>query len=353
MKLPYRILVLDDDENALSGIVELLRDAEYGVTGAVTYDAAKRHLESRSFDLLITDVRLRGFNGLNLVMKCRSDYPDMAVIIISGYEEPLMDLEASRYQAIFISKPIRPAAFLETVAHCLASVRRERRWPRKRVIGGFRVTAAGKPAAVVTCRMAACAGIVERDQPGAVVFRWNWRESACHSTCIRCACPTEKAPGCCAARHNAAITAPPPTPGGDRRSAVRRSVQRSHGYRISISTTPLLTSARARAGCRRGRTITRGAPGQAERPELGLGTSPPANAVDRAVLPRGFARRDRRALRDAQRRLAAARAGAKYLGLASPRRSPCFSSRICSSIASWTHMACGSAALVPAAGVVG
>ena len=41
MKLPYRILVLDDDANALSGMVELLRDAEYQVTGAATYDGAK------------------------------------------------------------------------------------------------------------------------------------------------------------------------------------------------------------------------------------------------------------------------------------------------------------------------
>ena len=41
MKLPYRILVLDYDENALSGIVEMLRDAEYHVTGATTYEEAK------------------------------------------------------------------------------------------------------------------------------------------------------------------------------------------------------------------------------------------------------------------------------------------------------------------------
>jgi DNA-binding response OmpR family regulator len=149
MKLRYRILVLDDDENALSGIVELLRDADYDVTGAATYDAAKRMLAANSFDLLISDVRLRGFNGLTLVMKCRADYPDMAVIIISGYDEPLINLEASRYQATFVGKPIRAGAFLDTVAHCLANVRRERRWPRKRVVGGFRVTAAGKPAAVV------------------------------------------------------------------------------------------------------------------------------------------------------------------------------------------------------------
>jgi DNA-binding response OmpR family regulator len=149
MKLPYRILVLDDDENALSGILELLRDAGYQVTGAGTYDAAKRLLADNAYDLLITDIRLRGFNGLNLVMKSRAESPDMAVIIISGFEEPLIELEASRYQALFISKPIRAAAFLPAVAECLARVRRERRWPRKRVLGGFRVTAAGKPAAVV------------------------------------------------------------------------------------------------------------------------------------------------------------------------------------------------------------
>ena len=68
---------------------KLLRDADYGVTGAATYDAAKSLLAANAYDLLICDVRLRGFNGLNLVMQSRSDYPDMAVIIISGYDEPL------------------------------------------------------------------------------------------------------------------------------------------------------------------------------------------------------------------------------------------------------------------------
>ena len=149
MKLQYRILVLDDDENALSGIVELLCDAEYHVTGATTYDAAKRLLAAESYDLFITDVRLRGYNGLNLVMKSRTEYPDMAVIIISGYEEPLMELEASRYHAVFVGKPLRPSVFLQTVAESLSGVRRERRRPSKSVVGGFRVTAAGKPAAVV------------------------------------------------------------------------------------------------------------------------------------------------------------------------------------------------------------
>lgn len=149
MKLPYRILVLDDDEHALSGIVELLRDVGHHVTGAATYDAAKRLLAVSPFDLLVTDVRLRSFNGLHLVMQSRSDHPDMAVIIITGYDDPLIDLEAHRYHAELVRKPIKPAEFLKTVNKALAAVRRQRRWPRKRVVGGFRVTIDGKPAAVV------------------------------------------------------------------------------------------------------------------------------------------------------------------------------------------------------------
>jgi DNA-binding response OmpR family regulator len=149
MKLPYRILVLDDDEHALEGFVELLRDADYHVTGSSTFEGAKRLLSIEPFDLLVTDVRLRGFNGLHLVMQVRAEHPDTEVIIISGYDEPLIELEASRYNAVFVRKPVMPAEFLKTVATCLTHVRRQRRWPRKRVVGGFRVTAAGQPAAVV------------------------------------------------------------------------------------------------------------------------------------------------------------------------------------------------------------
>ena len=149
MKLPYRILVLDDDEHALSGIVELLRDASYVVTAASTYDAAKRLLALGSYDLLVSDVRLRGFNGINLVRQCASEHPDMALIIITGYDEPMMEFEAGRYGAKFVRKPIKPSEFLAAVAESLSKVRRQRRWTRKRVVQGFRVKAAGYPAAVV------------------------------------------------------------------------------------------------------------------------------------------------------------------------------------------------------------
>jgi len=149
MKLQYRVLVLEDDENALAGIVELLSESGYDVTPTSGYEDAKRILSGTTFDLFVTDVRLRSFNGLHLVKKVRQEAPETGVIIMTGYDEPLMQLEASRYSAQFIKKPIKTRELLDCVRRSLSSVRRERRWPRKRVLGGFRVTAAGRPAAVV------------------------------------------------------------------------------------------------------------------------------------------------------------------------------------------------------------
>jgi DNA-binding response OmpR family regulator len=149
MKLPYRVLVLEDDENALAGIVELLTNSGYDVTPASAYEDAKKLLALSTYDLFVTDVRLRSFNGLHLVAKLRKESPETGIVIMTGYDEPLIELEAGRYSAIFIKKPVRSQALIDAVKLALHSVRRERRWPRTRVVGGFRVTAAGVTAAVV------------------------------------------------------------------------------------------------------------------------------------------------------------------------------------------------------------
>jgi DNA-binding response OmpR family regulator len=149
MKLRYRVLVLEDDENALAGVVELLAESGCEVTPAPTYEEAKKFLALGTYDVFVTDVHLRGFNGLHLVMKVRKESPETAIVIMTAYDEPLMELEASRYSAIFVRKPLTQAALLEAVRRSLSAVRRQRRWPRTRVQGGFRVTAAGRPAAVM------------------------------------------------------------------------------------------------------------------------------------------------------------------------------------------------------------
>ena len=87
-------------------------------------------LAAEKFDLLLADVQLRGFNGLHLVRQVRHDRPEMAAMIMTGYDDTLMELEAG-VRCGFIRKPIEPGPFLEAVTKSLADVRRERRWRRK------------------------------------------------------------------------------------------------------------------------------------------------------------------------------------------------------------------------------
>jgi two-component system, response regulator RegA len=130
MMLPFQILVVDDDEAALAGMLELLRDAGHQPMGAATFDAARVLLDVGPYDLLVADIRLRSYNGLQLVRLARALHPEIAVVLITGYPETSLEFEASRYGAIYMEKPVNPRMFLRTVERLLAQVRRSRRWPR-------------------------------------------------------------------------------------------------------------------------------------------------------------------------------------------------------------------------------
>lgn len=144
--LPFQILVVDDDEAALAGLIEMLRDAGHQTTGAATFDAARRLLDVGHYDLLIADIRLRAHNGLHLVRLSRLLHPDMAIILMTGYPERSLEFEASRYGAAYLEKPIDPKQFIRTVERLLAQVRRERRWPRHHAPETFEVQIGTWPA---------------------------------------------------------------------------------------------------------------------------------------------------------------------------------------------------------------
>ncbi len=128
--LPFQVLVVDDDESALAGLLELLRDAGHQATGAATFDAARRLLDVGHYDLLVADIRLQSYNGLHLVRLSRLLHPEMAIVLMTGYPERSLEYEAARYGAVYMEKPIEPRQFMKAVERLLAQVRRERRWPR-------------------------------------------------------------------------------------------------------------------------------------------------------------------------------------------------------------------------------
>ena len=102
-----RVLIVDDDEVYLEGMKELLEDAGYVVDLAGSFDDGKQRLREHSPDLLIIDVRLGAFNGLQLISTGRVRIP---AIVVTGFDDTVLRADADGFGASYVVKPIKPAA---------------------------------------------------------------------------------------------------------------------------------------------------------------------------------------------------------------------------------------------------
>lgn len=100
--MSYRVLVVDTDARTLAGVVDRLNEVAYDAVGAATFDEARRHLQDTPPDLLITAVRLGPFNGLQLVLRARLDYPDTPVIVTHPRPDAALQAEAACFGATWI-----------------------------------------------------------------------------------------------------------------------------------------------------------------------------------------------------------------------------------------------------------
>ena len=87
----------------------MLSDAGYDVITAATFQDARRILRESPPDLLIADVRLGSFNGLQLVIGAQHRIPS---IVITGYADAVLEAEARRGGAEYLVKPFNPERLL-------------------------------------------------------------------------------------------------------------------------------------------------------------------------------------------------------------------------------------------------
>jgi CheY-like chemotaxis protein len=109
------ILFVEDDSQNRVVYSNLLRNRGYQVAEANDGVEAVELLEKQVFDVVISDLVLPKLHGLNLVYEIRSRWPDVPIIVISGYlpdSEGKVILEGS---AEFIQKPIKPEILFATL----------------------------------------------------------------------------------------------------------------------------------------------------------------------------------------------------------------------------------------------
>jgi CheY-like chemotaxis protein len=85
----HRILVVDDEEEVRDIVAESLEDFGFNVVTAASAEEALPLISSDSaLAMVITDVRMPGMTGLELADRIRANWPNLKVVLISGYFLP-------------------------------------------------------------------------------------------------------------------------------------------------------------------------------------------------------------------------------------------------------------------------
>ncbi|MFA5513398.1 MAG: sigma-54 dependent transcriptional regulator [Sphaerochaetaceae bacterium] len=101
------ILIADDEKNIRSGLQIALEDENFNVLLAADGNEAWKIITTNSVDLLISDLRMPGMNGQELLKRVISNYPTMPVVILTGHGTIEAAVEAMRNGAVdFMTKPL-------------------------------------------------------------------------------------------------------------------------------------------------------------------------------------------------------------------------------------------------------
>jgi DNA-binding NtrC family response regulator len=107
------VLVVDDDAVFRAALRRYLEGEGFEVTVAGDADSAVTALEREAFDLVLTDLRMPGLDGVELVRRLRAHDPDLVCIVITGFGSPERSIEALRAGAFwFVDKSYERMATL-------------------------------------------------------------------------------------------------------------------------------------------------------------------------------------------------------------------------------------------------
>ncbi len=115
-----RVLIVDDDPSILKLCLRILEPEGYRVTTATRGEDALLRLETESFDVLLTDIRLPGLDGLEVAARLRARDVEMVIITMTGYSNMEMAIQALRLGVDdFIIKPFSPDALRVHITRAL------------------------------------------------------------------------------------------------------------------------------------------------------------------------------------------------------------------------------------------
>lgn len=126
--MPEKILVVDDEPDMLRLLSMILRDkTAYDVTTTNNPVEALELARTGGFDILITDLKMPGLDGIELLNAVRGFDPDIPIIIITAFATAESAAEAMDKNAFdFITKPFRKEQIIFTIDRAVKWLRSQR-----------------------------------------------------------------------------------------------------------------------------------------------------------------------------------------------------------------------------------
>jgi two-component system, probable response regulator PhcQ len=115
------ILLVDDDENLLPGLVRALREQPFTVYTARNGKEAIRLLEARKIDVIVADERMPGMSGVQLLTWVAENCADVVRIVLTAHAEAEMAIRAINNAGVFrfFAKPCNEARLAVTIQQAL------------------------------------------------------------------------------------------------------------------------------------------------------------------------------------------------------------------------------------------
>jgi DNA-binding NtrC family response regulator len=118
------ILLVDDEEALRSVVAERLRDSGYEVTEAGDGEGAVKAIDGFAFDVIVSDLRLPGLDGREVIETALTRYPGIVAIVVTGYGTVKDAVDMTKMGvADFIAKPFQ----FDELMHVLNSALEQRR----------------------------------------------------------------------------------------------------------------------------------------------------------------------------------------------------------------------------------
>jgi len=113
------LLVVDDERNMRLSLETIMVEEGYAVRSVESAEEGLNRLQREEFFMVITDARLGGMSGYELLRQTKARWPELPVLMITAFATPKLAVEAIQAGAIdYLAKPFAPEELLHAVARC-------------------------------------------------------------------------------------------------------------------------------------------------------------------------------------------------------------------------------------------